>query len=280
MTNRCKAKVRKRRQAQFRMKRSPSRGLKAAFEGESLASALQREIYPGDSRRKVKRGVDAKGVLVNGAPKLNAALKLRLADRIEVFEEAFEQDTSLQAVLFEDEHFIAYDKPVGFVCEEPLQVHRLDKETSGVYLIAKSEKALEAMTKLFKAREVHKEYRAIVRGIVIRDGGKIESYLDVSKKSPNRKIWASAPKGHYARTDWEKLATGDGCTLLKIKPKTGRTHQIRVHMSEMGHPVLGDYVYARAFPHHAVRHMLHALRLGFVHPFTGNYIEIISPCAF
>lgn len=178
-------------------------------------------------------------------------------------------------ILYEDETIRMVDKPSGWVCspENCVSVfgkgcalmHRLDRDTTGVLALAKSKETLDTWTKLFAERKLEKEYLAIVDGIPKQKEGVIESRLARKKSIQGQTIWGSALNGLHAVTHWELLAAGSQASLLLCKPKTGRTHQIRVHLAEMGHPILVDRQYApmfrSSFP--ATRTMLHAYRLAY-----------------
>jgi RluA family pseudouridine synthase len=175
----------------------------------------------------------------------------------------------------------AYAKPAGIVSEQKNfkgeLVHRLDKETSGVILVAKDSKTLEKMIELFKARQVEKEYLAIVEGLVYLQKKTIVSNLAPRHRFQGQVVYASAPVGKEAITEIELKGKGDKASLLLCRPITGRTHQIRVHLKESGHPILGDYHYAKTFSIETKRHMLHAHRISFPHPYTREKIEVIAP---
>ncbi|MBW1788020.1 MAG: RluA family pseudouridine synthase [Deltaproteobacteria bacterium] len=165
-------------------------------------------------------------------------------------------------------------------------VHRLDKDTSGLLVIAKNDRVHASLSGQFKSRTVKKCYQALVHGQMPRMRGHID--LPIARHPKKRKeMSVSGNKGRAALTQWEALEEFNGeFTLLSIRLRTGRTHQIRVHLSHMGHAVVGDAVYGRGrdwWKRHPLykagklplveRQMLHADRLGFTHPDTGNYVE-------
>ena len=161
-------------------------------------------------------------------------------------------------------------------------VHRLDRETSGVMMFAKSEEVAEKFRADW-ASLTEKTYRARVEGLLEEDSGTFESYLleDAdgyrvrSVAAPDaRRISRSARTPKLARTEWRRLSTTDGTTLVEVKLKTGRKNQIRVHFSEAGHPVIGDEKYGGE---RASRLYLHALSLRFRHPRTGEWLEFTAP---
>ena len=221
-------------------------------------------------------------------------------------------------ILYEDNSLIVIDKPPGVVvhpapghntgtlvhgllkhCRDlsgiggvlrPGIVHRLDKDTSGIMVVAKNDKAHSFLSNQFKIGEVKKEYVALVHGRIKGDEQEID--LPISRHPKKRKEMAVASSGgKRALTQWKKIEEfQSGFSLLSISIKTGRTHQIRVHLSHMGHPVVGDPVYGfgrrwwKKHPLHKKgilssikRQMLHSKRLGFFHPDQERYLEFESP---
>jgi 23S rRNA pseudouridine1911/1915/1917 synthase len=165
-------------------------------------------------------------------------------------------------------------------------VHRLDKDTSGVLVIAKSDRIHEALNKQFQSRTVSKQYLALVHGFMTATEGEID--LPLGRHPKKRKEMTVLPeKGKEAITRWRVLASySAGFSLLALSPKTGRTHQIRVHLSHIGRPIVGDRVYGykkewrngsqktpSPLPVLVKRQMLHAETLGFIHPDTGKHCE-------
>ncbi len=219
--------------------------------------------------------------------------------------------------LYEDSSIIVVDKPPGMVvhpaygnpsgtlvnallyhCKDlagingvlrPGIVHRLDKDTSGVMVVAKNDEAYHHLAKQFKDRTVKKVYRAIIYGKIGKDEGLIDS--DIGRHPSERKRMSTrARRGRPAITRWRKVEEFESAALLEILPQTGRTHQIRVHLSSIGHPILGDPLYGRKGRPGAIhdpvlrecvkrlnRQALHARRLEFNHPRTGERVEFVSP---
>ncbi len=147
-------------------------------------------------------------------------------------------------------------------------VHRLDKDTSGLLLVAKNDAAQLALSEQLSARQMEKHYRALVEGNLREESGRIEAAIARSKK--DRKKMAVDEHGRDAITEWTVLARGRGVTLLDVHILTGRTHQIRVHTKHIGHPVCGDPIYGAAHGAKVPRLMLHAYSLSFTHPRTGE----------
>lgn len=154
-------------------------------------------------------------------------------------------------------------------------VHRLDKDTSGLLLVAKNDTAQLELSRQLAAREMEKHYRALVEGTLREDSGRIEAPIARSKK--DRKKMAVDEEGREAITEWTVLARSHGATLLDVHILTGRTHQIRVHMKHIGHPVCGDPIYGSAKGLKVPRLMLHAYTLSFTHPTTGERMTFTAP---
>ena len=210
------------------------------------------------------------------------------------------QDIPL-AVLFEDDDLIVLNKPPGLVVHpaaghadgtlvnallhhctalsgiggelRPGIVHRLDKDTSGCLVAAKNDVAHRALVRQFAGREVVKIYLALASGTLVPANGTVDA--PIGRHPINRKKMAVVERGRAACTDWRVLGPVPGGTLVECTLHTGRTHQIRVHLKHLGHPLLGDELYGKrgTFP----RQMLHAWRLGFTHPRTGERVSFLSP---
>ena len=265
---------------------------------------------PDLSRSQVQRLMEEGYVLLNGsAPK--PSRKLRAGDRISlVLPPPRPVELAAEAIplniVYQDEELLVVDKPVGLtvhpgpghpshtmvnallaLCPDlkgiggelrPGIIHRLDKDTSGLVVVAKSTGAHRRISKQMKERAVHKVYLALISGRVKPEEGAIDG--PVGRDPRNRKRMAVVPGGRDALTRYKALRyfahKSDVYTLVEVSPETGRTHQIRVHFSSVGHPLLGDSLYGRRSPLLG-RQFLHAHRLGFRHPSTERYIEFTSP---
>ena len=156
-------------------------------------------------------------------------------------------------------------------------VHRIDKDTSGLLLVAKNDRAHLSLSEQIKAHTVQRAYRAIVIGGFKEDEGTVEG--PIGRHPTDRKKMAIVPNGREAHTHWTVLEPLRGATLIEARLTTGRTHQIRVHMASIGHPVLGDPVYGPKKSPYPVEggQLLHAFRLGFIHPTTGEKLLFEAP---
>ncbi len=158
-------------------------------------------------------------------------------------------------------------------------VHRLDKDTSGVLVVAKKHESFAALKAVFKERTAQKTYLAIVVGEFSASTGSVEGQIGRHPQS-RLKMAVVRQGGKYALTRYLVAATSQGCSLLKVRLHTGRTHQIRVHLSSIYHPVLGDQLYGgcgAALPCQPARQMLHAWKLTIPHPSSGEWLELIAP---
>ena len=181
-----------------------------------------------------------------------------------------EDGTLVNALLYHLDHLsgIGGEKRPGIV-------HRLDKDTSGLLLVAKDDAAQQALSAQLQERAMEKRYLALVEGIPKEAAGRIEAPIARSRK--DRKKMAVDPEGREAVTEWRTLAAGRGCALLEVHILTGRTHQIRVHMRHIGHPVAGDPIYGLQRGVRVERLMLHARLLCFTHPRTGERMRFTAP---
>lgn len=248
-------------------------------------------------------------VIVNGKS-VKANYKLRKGDRIE-FEipEAVEPDIVAEdiplSILYEDADVLVVDKPKGMVvhpaaghysrtlvnavmyhCKGELSgingvlrpgiVHRIDRDTTGSIIICKNDMAHNEIARQLKEHSINRRYRAIVTGVLKDEEGTIEGAIGRDKK--DRKKMAITADGKPAVTHYRVLQRFKRYTYVECVLETGRTHQIRVHMASIGHPLLGDEVYGRRSDKYKCEgQCLHAMTLGFHHPRTGEYIEVNAP---
>ena len=206
-------------------------------------------------------------------------------------------------ILYEDEDLAVVNKPRGMVVHpaaghedgtmvnallyhlsslggiggelRPGIVHRLDKDTSGLLMVAKNDETQLALSRMLQERRMEKHYRALVEGIPREESGRIS--LAIGRSKADRKKMAVDPAGREAMTEWRLLAPGKGCALLDVRILTGRTHQIRVHMRAIQHPVCGDPLYGYDRGVRVPCLMLHAYTLRFAHPRTGEPLFFQAP---
>ena len=316
------------------------------FEVEESDAGVRLDRYlaaqlPELSRTRIQELIDVGLVLVDDKPR-KGALRLRAGEKIVVEAQArppmrAEAESIPLDILYEDADVIAVNKPAGMTVHagagntrgtlvnallgrgqalsqggdalRPGIVHRLDKDTSGVIVVAKNDFAHATLAEAFRQRSVKKTYIALVEGLLREKSGRIElaigrdlhrrTRMAVHRQKPGSALRGKAlpGKAREARTDWRTLAEIDGTTLVEVLLHTGRTHQIRVHFSAVKHPVVGDTLYG-ADPQIHVRsrvghrpaserekilmpalgrNYLHAARLGFSQPRTGEWIEVRAP---
>ena len=235
--------------------------------------------------KAIKRAIDGKQCRVNGRVETFSTHPLRKGDKVEIVLAPKTEPFSCP-ILFEDADLVLFNKPPGRTSESFkgfYLVHRLDKETSGVILLAKNEPMQKMLIALFAKRNVEKEYLAICDGVIKKQSWKMENELGKKTSFQGGGIWGKVSKGEgkKAITHFQTLnvSAKEKASLVLAKPVTGRTHQIRIHLSQSGHPVLGDWLYGKTFqcPLAPSRHMLHAWHLNFIHPVTGKRLEVEAP---
>ena len=263
---------------------------------------------PEYSRSRLQQLVRTGFVRLNGATTRPRHL-VRSGDKIELTEAPLEKiDNQPEPipleVLFEDKDIIVINKPPGLVVhpgaghrqhtlvnallshcptlsgiggkERPGIVHRLDKETSGCLVVAKNDWAHRELSRQFAERWIEKIYLALVAGKLSKAAGVIEEKIGRHPVHRQRMSVASA-RGRPAKTDYRVVCSGNQASLVECRLYSGRTHQIRVHLHHLGHPVLGDKVYAAHLAKNFPRHMLHAWKLGFRHPCSGESKSFEAP---
>lgn len=274
-------------------------------------------LFPNFSRATFQRAIASGRVLLNGLP-IKASRRLRVNDVLSVQLPA-EPDSSLPAediplaVIYEDDSLVALNKPADMIVHpgkgnyrgtlagalqfhfdrlsdvagrfRPGVVHRLDRDTTGVIVVAKVNQVHNALSGQFERREVHKEYRAICRGAFERDSDFVETHVRVHPKQREKMTVCDAGgNAREAVTFYEVLERFAGFTSVRLLPRTGRTHQLRVHMQHLGHPIAADSLYGGgkelALDGREVliaRQALHAFRLELKHPVTGKPLAFEAP---
>ena len=280
--------------------------------GERLDKALS--LASGLSRERIKTLMGEGRVALDGIAASQASLKPAAGTAFAIVvpatapAEAIAQDIPL-SIVFEDEHLIVVDKPAGLVvhpaagnldgtlvnallhhCQGQLSgiggvarpgiVHRIDKETSGLLVVAKTDAAHEGLAKQFADHSIHRAYLAIVAGVPKQPSGTVSGHI--GRSDHDRKKMAVLhelnKRGKHAVTHYRLIETLASAALVECRLETGRTHQVRVHMASIGHSLLGDPVYGRNPQRlkpiltqlHFARQALHAAELGFIHPVTGE----------
>ena len=249
-------------------------------------------------------------VLVNGIVQTKAGYELRSDDSVKADIPA-PVPTSVEAqeiplrIIYQDQDLAVVFKPSGMVVHpaagnpdgtlvnallahmddlsgiggelRPGIVHRIDKDTSGLLLVAKNDKSHVSLSEQIGAHTVERAYLAIVQGRMSKDSGDVDR--PIGRHPSDRKKMAIVPDGRSAFTHWSVLEELRGATYIEARLKTGRTHQIRVHMASIGHPVLGDPVYGPKKPPYPVEggQLLHAYKIGFIHPSTGEHMTFTEP---
>ena len=266
--------------------------------GHKLLAFLCDHLDSFYSARHLKRLIDHNLCLINGKTERFARTILAAGDHVMLLLESSlpaQEPLSIDysRILYEDEDILVYDKPSRLNSDEKgilkilhsyhptLQlVHRLDRNTTGVLLLAKNQAAYLNFVEQFRNFLVKKCYRTIVDGNLREKEGWIDNYLGKKKIYAGQTIWGKVKAGGlHAQTAWKKIKETTHATLLYCFPKTGRTHQIRVHMAEIGHPILGDFQYAKVFkcPLRPPYYLLHAEKTIFLHPISGKKMIIKAP---
>lgn len=262
------------------------------------------------SRSRIAALIQEGALRVDGAVEVKPALKAETGQHFVLTVpqarpvDIVPQDIPLD-ILYQDEDIAVVNKPCGMVVHpaagnedgtlvnallyhvhdlsgiggemRPGIVHRLDKDTSGLILIAKNDRAHAAMGEQFKQRSMEKHYRAVAYGGFAQEHGLIDA--PIARHPVDRKRMAVVPGGKPSQTAWSVISHLKGATYLDVHLLTGRTHQIRVHMHSVGHPLLGDRIYAPNLKTavHIPRLMLHAYSLSFTHPTTGERMNLVAP---
>ena len=273
-------------------------------------SGIRLDKFIGDrcpelSRTQAQKLINDGCVTVNGQT-AKTSLKLDIGDKIDIVippppPSPLSPEAIPLHILYEDDDLLVVDKPAGLTVHpapghpghtlvnailahyphladigdslRPGIVHRLDRDTSGLMLVAKNRVAQANLAEQFKSRSVVKAYLVLVKGRLTPQTGIIQA--DIGRDPRNRQRMAVVSRGREARTEYRVVRYIGDYSLLEITPETGRTHQIRVHLAAIGYPVVGDSVYGVKSPYLS-RQFLHASKLGFHLPSTGKYMEFSS----
>jgi 23S rRNA pseudouridine1911/1915/1917 synthase len=292
--------------------------LDSAHAGWRLDRALAAAV-PTLSRERLKALIRSGAVETQGKALRDPATKVRGEETIVVAvppprpAHNEPQDIPL-GILFEDEHLLVVEKPAGLVVHpaagnldgtlvnallhhcggslsgiggvaRPGIVHRIDKDTSGLLVVAKTDVAHEGLAKQFAAHTIERRYLAVVNGVPKAGEGKIDAPLARSEANRKKIAIVQGSRGKRAVTFWRRLEILRDSALVECRLETGRTHQVRVHMASIGHPLVGDPVYGRSGKTHGKilkelkfeRQALHAAELGFTHPVTKHRLSFSSP---
>lgn len=270
-----------------------------------ISSAL-----PDLSRSYIQKCIKENHVLVNQKPQ-KASYRLRVDDEIlfsipEAVEPAIEAENIPLAVLYEDEDVLVVNKPKGMVVHpapghysgtlvnavlyhcrgrlsgingvmRPGIVHRIDQDTTGSLIVCKNDHAHRVIAGQLKEHSITRRYRAIVHGVIEQETGVVDAPIGRDPKE-RRRMAVNEQNGKPAVTHYTVLQRFREYTYIECRLETGRTHQIRVHMASVGHPLLGDAVYChRKEAFHLDGQTLHAMTIGFAHPADGRYVEVTAP---
>lgn len=258
------------------------------------------------SRNQIQNYIKDACILVNGE-KVKASYEPVSNDIITI--NIVEEKIKLEAeeipldVIYEDKYILVINKPQDFLVHptneektntlvnallyytedlgrkensiRPGIVHRLDKDTSGLLVVAKTDESYDRLVESFSKGKVFREYLSIVHG-QINDSAYIEEPIGRNPKNRTQ-MWINYKNGKYAKSHYELIENFQGYSFIKVRLYTGRMHQIRVHMAYINHPVVGDLIYGRPNDFNINKQMLHAYKIGFEHPVKGGYIEFESP---
>ncbi len=278
------------------------------YEGERIDKFLS-ILVETTSRNAIQKLIEKEKVLVNGQP-INKKYKVRADDEIVMLPselkplDAQPENIPLE-IVYEDEHLLVVNKPRGMVvhpapgnysetlvnallyhCKDSLSgingilrpgiVHRIDKDTSGLLIVAKNDKAHIGLAEQIKEHSFTREYNAVIVGHLKEPQGTVNASIGRNPKD-RKKMCVTQNNSKVAVTHYSVIKDYEGYSHISLKLETGRTHQIRVHMSHLGHPVAGDLVYGNDKKSAFLNgQCLHAIKIGFIHPINGEYLEFTT----
>lgn len=265
--------------------------------GTRLQDFIYDKLKGRVSNKEIKRQIESNHCQVNGKMERFASKKIAAGDLInfddsELGQKPVQVTFDPARILFEDDDLLIYNKPAQVTSDAALLkvlkphgtyflVHRLDKETTGAIILARTKEIEKQLIDAFRTQDVQKHYVALVDGTPKEMGGTIENRLGKVGGFEGQTLYGkvTSKDGLAAKTVWKLLKSSRNTSLIECSPKTGRTHQIRVHFSQMGHPLIGDYQYGKHFRSklRPKRVMLHAKSVAFKHPGTGKVISVEAP---
>lgn len=250
---------------------------------KTLLTFLKEHLPSYPSVKAIKRAIEAGQCKINGKVETFSTHPVKKGDQIEIILD-LKRPIFVSKILSEDENLLVLNKAPGVASKELSEfflVHRLDKQTSGVILFAKTLAMRNALDDLFRKRKIHKTYLALCDGFVKEKEWTVDNYLEKKASYQGGSLYGKAPKGKGKRaiTHFTCKKTCPAASLVEARPITGRTHQIRIHLKGHGHPVLGDYQYEKKFicSMQPPRLMLHSWEIRFEHPFRHEIVSWKAP---
>lgn len=269
------------------------------MSSRTVLDALQEE-FPDSSKTTLRKMLQGDRVRVNGAPERDAKRVIGPGDRVEIASKTSREIDPRIRIVFEDKDLVVIEKTAGLLTVPSAEVlhetaetflntylggragdrrihhvHRLDRDTSGVLVFAKNTWTRDRLQKQFAAHDIDRVYIAIVHGKLSEPSGTFRSFLAEDRDLKVRSVGNGA-EGKEAITHYRTIASGRRFSILEVTIETGRRNQIRVHLAEAGHPVVGDTMYGKGRDESLGRLGLHAKELGFVHPRTGARVRFTA----
>lgn len=249
-----------------------------------LSTEVKKKFNGKFTDREVRWAIEHNRCFVNHQIERYGSAQLRMGDLVSIHLEKISPLCIDQArILYEDGSLFIYNKPPFFPTEKLAEishyslVHRLDRDTTGVIVLAKNEETRRQLERQFRERLIHKTYYALVNGLPGKQGIIIGKMAPLHKRE-GATIWGMDSKGIWSKTEWKTIKQDKNTALLQCIPITGRTHQIRVHLKHLGHPIIGDFTYGSKKEIKGVfRPLLHAASLSFKHPQSDLPVTYSAP---